>query len=68
MFDFVITIPNEKVLYVMSNDDNLIDSKILYKIYNNYKNLIFIDNLGHGDIFLYRNNDKIFKEIIKFYN
>ena len=67
-FEFMITTPCENTLYVISNNDNLIDADILNRNYKNYKNVIFLDNTAHGDILLSLTYDKFLKEIINFYN
>ena len=51
-FDFLIIEPNDNILYVISKNDYLLDINTLYCKYKKYKNIIFIENAEHGDIFL----------------
>ena len=66
-FDFLITEPAENILYIISKEDYLINIDILYEQYKNYKNVFFIKNATHGDVFLCSKYDKFLNEMIDYY-
>jgi pimeloyl-ACP methyl ester carboxylesterase len=67
-FDFIIIEPNKKILYVLSNEDYLLNFEIMNGQYKNYKNVIFLENAIHGDVIVSYKYDGFIKEIMNFYD
>ena len=67
-FDFLITEPSKNSLYVIGKKDYLIEARVLYNKYKDFKNIIFLENTEHGDVFLSSQYNNFLKEILVFFN
>ena len=67
-FDFIIIEPNKKILYVLSNEDYLLNFEIMHGQYKNYNNVIFLENTIHGDVIVSSKYNDFVKKIMNFYD